>query len=278
MRPREIIGVDFSGAAEAGRNIWIARCAIAKGRRLRLTSLDRLENLAGSAKRDVALPWLLNDIQTSDRALWGIDCPFGLPVELGWKNWPALLRAMTKWTTGASEFGRHCCERSMSAVGTMHVRRMTDRETRTPFDCHHYRIIHQTFHGIRELMVPLRRDPTTCVLPFDVDTLATADRVVAEACPGSTLKRLALPHSRYKQAKPGRVAARFIKTRKTILAGIEPFVEIDETSRRTMLNNPGGDALDAVLAAVGVWSAWKSLDVAAIAAHARYRHEGLVFC
>ena len=278
MRPREIIGVDFSGAAEAGRNIWIARCAIGKARRLRLTSLDRLADVAGSAKRDVALAWLLDDIRTSDRAVWGIDCPFGLPIELGWKRWPTLLRAMTKWADGASAFGRHCCERSTAAVGTMHVRRLTDRETRTPFDCHHYRIIHQTFHGIRELMVPLRRDATTCLLPFEPENLATADRVVVEACPGSTLRRLALPHNRYKQARPGRVAAKLVATRKVILAGIESLVAIDEKSRRTMLTNPGGDALDAVLAAVGVWSAWQSLDVAAIARHPRYRHEGLVFC
>lgn len=278
MRPREIIGVDFSGAAEAGRNCWLARCSIAKGRRLKLESIDRLEDLAGSSKREVALLWLLDAILRSRRTLWGIDCPLGLPIELGWKTWPAQLRALTAWTTGASEFGRHCCERSMTAVGSLHVRRVTDRETRTPFDCHHYRIIHQTFHGIRELAVPLRRSKTTCVLPFEIDRLAEAERVVAEACPGSTLRRLALPHNRYKQTKPGRVAAKHVKVRKVILAGIEAFVEIDEKQRRTILNNPGGDALDAVLAAVGVWFGWNTLDAAAVAKHPRYRHEGLVFC
>jgi len=47
---------------------------------------------------------------------------------------------------------------------------------------------------------PLREERSTCVLPFDVARLDEAKRVVAEACPGSTLKRLGLPHSRYKAA------------------------------------------------------------------------------
>ena len=166
----------------------------------------------------------------------------------------------------------------MAATGRMHVRRDTDRETRTPFDCYHYRIIHQTFHGMRELMLPLRADPATCVLPFEIDALASAQRVVAEACPGSTLRRLALPHNLYKQARPGQIAARLLRTRHAILDSIAPLVDIGPAERKVILKNPGGDALDAVLAAVGVWFAWSHLDVAAIATHPRYRHEGLVMC
>ena len=295
MRVRTIHGVDFSGAAKAGQFIWIARCeptgdAVAMPRRdapnaastralprLRLASLDRLEDLVGTPARDACLAWLLDAIRASRDALWGIDFPFGLPVELGWRTWPAQLDALRAWADGANAFGRRCCDLSLAETGRMHVRRDTDRETRTPFDCYHYRIIHQTFHGMRELMVPLRADAATCVLPFEIDALAAADRVVAEACPGSTLRRLALPYNRYKQAAPGRIAASRVKTRHAILDGIAPLVEVDAAAQKVILRNPGGDALDAVLAAVGVWFAWRGFDADAIARHPRYRHEGLVF-
>ena len=34
----------------------------------------------------------------------------------------------------------------------MHIRRLTDREAKAPFDCYHYRIIHQTFYGMRDVL------------------------------------------------------------------------------------------------------------------------------
>lgn len=278
MRVRNILGVDFSGAAEAGRNAWIADCAREGRSRLRLKRLNSIERLCGASKREVALPWLVQAIRDSKDALWGIDFPFGLPIELGWPDWPDQLAAVAAWTGTTNAFGVRCCELAMKAVGKLHTRRDTDRETRTPFDCYHYRIIYQTVHGMRDVLAPLRDDPSTCVLPFDIGTIANAKRIVAEACPGSTLRRLALPHNRYKQSKPGRVAAKYKRVRERILEGLMPFVEIEADQRRTILNNPGGDALDAVIAAVGAWRAWRELDPAAMAAHPRYTREGFVFC
>ena len=279
MRIRTIYGVDFSGAAEAGRNAWIAQCdVIAKSKTLRLVSLDPLERLAGESKRDVSLAWLVKAIRESTDALWGIDFPFGLPLELGWHAWPEQLEAVRAWKESTNAFGRHCCDRAMEKVQKLHTRRDTDVETKTPFDCYHYRIIYQTFHGMRDVLLPLRDDPATCVLPFDVAAIEGAKRIVAEACPGSTLKRLGLPHNRYKQSKPGKVEAKYRAVRKTMLEGLSPLIEIDEAQRRVMMNNPGGDALDAAIAAVGTWAAWRAVDADAIARHPRYRHEGLVFC
>jgi hypothetical protein len=47
--------------------------------------------------------------------------------------------------------------------------------------------------------------------------------------------------------------------------------------RRVMMRNPGGDALDAVIAAVGAARAVPSSDHQAIARHPRYRHEGYLY-
>lgn len=275
--PRRVIGVDFSGAALAGRNIWLAQCEVERST-LRLVSLDRLEDLAASAEREMAMRFLVEQILRSKAALWGIDFPFGLPIELGLGDWRAQLDLLSAWADSANALGRHCCDLAMKAVGKLHTRRITDVETRTPFDCYHYRIIYQTFHGMRDVLVPLLRDVDTCILPFAFDSLHSAKRVVVEACPGSTLRRLGLPFNRYKQSKPGKVEAKYIATRKTILAGLEGKIELDVKSVKVMLNNPGGDALDAVLAAVGVWDGWRAMDVAAMAAHPRYPREGFVFC
>jgi hypothetical protein len=43
------------------------------------------------------------------------------------------------------------------------------------------------------------------------------------------------------------------------------------------MRNGGGDALDAVIAAVGALRAWEAADHRHIARHARYRREGLLF-
>jgi Protein of unknown function (DUF429) len=223
------------------------------------------------------MPWLVEAIRNSSQTLWGIDFPFGLPIELGWTTWPQQLAAVRAWTDTTNAFGVHCCERSKREMGVLHTRRRTDTETKTPFDCYHYRIVYQMFHGMRDVLLPLRDDASTCILPFDIDTLDTAQRIVVEACPGSTLKRLKLPHNRYKQTKPGPYAP-YRAVRRQILSGIAPLVEMDATHLKTIHANLGGDALDAVVAAVGAWHAWSAGAVEAVRVHPRYRHEGMVFC
>jgi hypothetical protein len=277
MKVKTVIGVDFSGAALAGRNIWLARCDVVRSK-LKLVALERLEDVAGDASRETAYPHLIGEIHRSKNALWGIDFPFGLPIELGLGDWAEQLEVLTKWTDSANAFGRHCCDRAMEVVKKLHTRRDTDVETRTPFDCYHYRIIYQTFHGMRDLLIPLIRDRETCVLPFQFDLLESSKRIVVEACPGSTLRKMKLPFNRYKQTKPGKVEAKYIAVRKKILEGLREQIDLEPAQIKTMLSNPGGDALDAVIAAVGVWDAWREMDHEAVRAHPRYAREGLVFC
>src|SRR4051812_49266622 len=81
-----IYGVDFSGARLAGQNIWVAR---GEPRRRKsgsvsyhLTDLSCLAKLCGTAERGPALAHLVDLIAASERALWALDFPFGLPVEV----------------------------------------------------------------------------------------------------------------------------------------------------------------------------------------------------
>jgi len=274
-----VFGVDFSGAALAGRNIWIARCKPTGGPRLRLEALDRLGDLAGSEAREPALKWLVSRITQSRNSLWAMDFPFGLPVEVAVAGsmWTDQMAAVRNWRGGAKDFGHECVRRALALGGPMHIRRETDRLVRTPFDCYHYRIIYQTFHGMRDVLSPLAGHAGTAIAPFPSVSLARADRIVIETCPASTLKRLGLPHQNYKQPAGGPLTSLRRRNRRRLIEGLRPWLEMSPTHVSRMMRNPGGDALDAAIAAVGGYTGWRAADHAAIAAHPRYAREGFVY-
>lgn len=293
---RRVIGVDFSGAARPGKTAWLAELelpdlespAAAGGRSPdgsptlgpppRLLSLDPLGRLVGDDGRANVYRYLIDRILGSDKTLWGFDFPFGLPLELGLGPQPTQLRRIRRFRGDAKDYGRELVARSESRLGVKHVRRQTDRETKTPFDCYHYRIIYQTFHGMRDLLGAIQEDRQTAVIPFTYDRWGQARRIVAEACPSSTLKRIGLPHRHYKQSGGKPPGETHRKTRREILAGLSNLVEISMHRRRVILGDPGGDALDAVLAAVGTLHGVRAADHSTIREHPRYPLEGYVYC
>jgi hypothetical protein len=276
MTPQSVVGVDFSGAKLAGANTWLARLDVTSARP-RLEQLDCLETLAGDAERDAALRHLVEMIRESQSALWAIDFPFGLPIEVPGGNWPKQVPWLQAFAGDAYAAGLECVRIAKGRGLPAHVRRATDVEAKTPFDCYHYRIVYQMYHGITSVLAPLRRDRQTAVLPFHYRRLPAAARVVVEACPSSTLKRLALPHQNYKQPAGGPLTAVRLRTRRVILDRLDSLVEIAPVFRRVMMRNPGGDALDAVIAALGGWQGYRDADRAAVARHPRYRHEGRLY-
>lgn len=288
---RDVVGVDFSGGRNSGLTAWMAKAEVLGGRpgpgpgadrpRLRLRSLDPLSRLAGGEDRETVNRFFVDQIIASDRAVWGFDFPFGLPIELALGPWTRQLKQLDRFAGDAKEYGRLLVARTREVADTMHIRRLTDRETKTPFDCYHYRIIYQTFHGMRDVLRRIVTDRDTCVLPFQFRRLAdqghSVRRLVVEACPSSTLKRLGLPHRLYKQSggKPPTESQR--RVRKEILAGLTPRIELPPRARREIMANPGGDALDAIIAAVGCWEAMVTDDHLSVAKHPRYRLEGRVY-
>jgi hypothetical protein len=282
-RFRTVYGVDFSGARLAGRTTWVAKAewrGRGRARRLRLLELESLEGLCGTAERAPALAYLVDSIARSRGALWAIGAPFALPVEVQDEGmtWPALLRFVRRWGEHEGyDLGLWALERARALGGPQHVYRATDLAARTPFDAYHYRIIYQTFHGMRDVLWPLARVRETAIMPFHYSRLRAARRVVVETCQSSTLKRLGLPHQNYKQPAGGPLSARRRRTRREILAGLAPFVEIGARHRRRIGRDPGGDALDAVIAAVGAAAGWASADHRAVAREPRYRREGFQY-
>lgn len=274
---RTVFGVDFSGAKQAGLNIWIARTRVVPGQpRLILESLDRLGQLAGTNIREPALDYLVHLILGSHQALWGMDFPFALPIEIAG---PGGLKTQLRWVStypgNAYEFGRDCVQIARRIGTRLHLRRVTDIETKTPFDCYHYRIICQTFHGMRDVLNHLAGRPGTVIWPFDTST--SYDRLVVETCPGSTLKRWGIPHQNYKQPAGGPLEPKRRRNRRIILQHLRQIIELSDAHVRKIQRNPGGDALDAVIAAAGTWEAFNTHDPETWQHHPRYRWEGKIF-
>jgi hypothetical protein len=218
-------------------------------------------------------------VRLSEEALWALDFPFGLPVEVMGEmaRWPDQLEFLHAWGDDDYGVGLECLRRAKALGGPNHIRRLTDIEAKAPFDPYHYRIIYQTFYGMRDVLGPLWRRRHTAILPFQYRRLNSARRVIVEACPASTLKRMALPHQNYKQPEGGPLTPRRRRTRRIILDGLTKYVSISDAQRSVIMRNGGGDALDAVIAALGAVRAWSTCDHRHISKHFRYPLEGHLY-
>lgn len=314
---QRVCGVDFSGARKSGKTAWMAVLeADWSSGMLQLVQLKSLGKLAGSDERSAVCRFLAQQISSSRDTLWAMDFPFGLPIELGGKDWNAQLRMVESFEhqvgsgNTAAVFGRQLDVNARQIVPDGRIRRRTDVETSTPFDSYHYRIVYQTFHGMRDVLLPISKLPETAVLPFEYSRLASARRIVVESCPSSFLKRWNLPHSRYKQSggKPPTGVHR--ANRLKILRGIDNLPKIDAElkmagdhnqarkfesastavgqgvpyrigmsahRRRVVMQDSGGDALDAVLAGLAGWRSFHRTNHADVVSDARYCYEGYVY-
>jgi hypothetical protein len=273
---KSIIGVDFSGARLAGANAWLATVDLVRGHPKRLRSLENLGKLAGSDHREEALAHLASRISGSAETAWAIDFPFALPIEVvpAGATFDSQLRLVQEFSGDAREFGRACVDRAKQIGTVLHIRRLSDRDARTPFDCYHYRIIYQTFHGMRDVLAALRPNPAVAVLPFDAPTAGKT--LVVEACPGSTLRRLGLPFNRYKYTGAGPIPAKLKPNRTRLIRHVCEAIEVSPADKRIMERNAGGDAIDAVYAALGGWHGLVHADWPAKHADPRIRAEGWI--
>jgi hypothetical protein len=269
-------GVDFSGARLAGLTAWRAVLDIVPSKP-RLVSVDSLALLAGAPEREVVFPWLVADILKTSRLAVGIDAPFTMPTPMS----PAgTYREEIEWVgtfADAPTMGRTLANEALERFGVRHVRRETDRRSRTPFDSYHYRIVHQTFHVIRDVCGELARDSKTSILPFDYANLCAAERVVVETCPSSTLKRLELPFRGYKQPGKRPITRERRAVRTTILDALRERMTVPEPLAKKALADPGGDALDSILAALGTFESLRATDHEALSADLRLCREGWVY-
>jgi hypothetical protein len=252
-----IFGVDFSGARDAGRKIWVCR-ALSDGGTLRVVDvLPACDLPGGVVERDRALAALRGCIGTAQPSVWGLDFPFSLAL--------VHMAASGGWRGLMERFaGDFPTPDALRACGD--ARRTTDIETRTPFAPCNLRLFRQTYYGIRDVLTPLLNAVVIVPMqPYDPDMTT-----LIEVCPAVALKRLKL-YRPYKGAGSERAAMR-----QTILAHLEQRegAHIPDTLRPLLLENAEGDALDAVIAAFATWKALPHLDAPVAPV---YQFEGKVY-
>jgi hypothetical protein len=244
MIPRtRVVGVDFSGARNAGNKIWVAEAEVTP-RGIEVVSCRQARDLPdGGADRDRALRALVAYLAEQSDAIVGFDFPFSLPSALiAETGWEGFVGAFAERYPTPEAFREDCAARSDGRE----LKRRTDVEARVPFAAYNLRLYRQTYWGIRDVLYPLIAGDTARVIPMQ--TPRPDSPVVAEICPASTLKREGL-YGSYKGRGP-----ELRQVRRQI---VEQFV--DRRALRwprksflsRLIDDTEGDALDAVIAAIG---------------------------
>jgi hypothetical protein len=242
---RAIYGVDFSGALDAGKKIWVTRGAENNGV-LCIKDCLRGSHLPGSSvDRMRSLHALREYIRWRPTGAFGLDFPFGLPGDLvQHKSLIEFLVAFPGEYKSPEKFRDLC----LCKAGGREKKRKTEAQAKTPFSPYNLRIYKQTFFGISAVLSPLICNDLARIHP--VQRPSTRKPLLLEICPASTLKRLRLYGSKYKGRGLGHR-----KERASILRHLEERcpVRFDPPGLyRTVMEDTGGDALDSVIAATAV--------------------------
>ena len=237
------LGVDFSGARDAGNSIWVAEGAVADGR-LIVEGLCRARDLpGGGADRNRALSALRGHLAVQDKVLVGLDFPFSLPQQLiDAPDWPAFARSFTSRYPDAQAFRAACRARTDGRE----LKRRTDRRAKTPFSAYNLRLYRQTYWGVAAILAPLAEDRRMAIAP--VLERPGAACTLAECCPASSLKRLDC-YRPYKGRGDGLRASRAAILGRLRAEG----VSCDGALESMVISDIGGDALDSVVAAATMW-------------------------
>ena len=146
-----------------------------------------------------------------------------------------------------------------------------------PWCAYNRRIYKQTYYGIRDVLAPLVKEKVVSVLP--IQSVAFDKPWLLEVCPASTLKRMKL-YRPYKGTNKDIKDIDKKKNRKYILGKIENtgLIKIRSSAlRATIIDNPGGDALDSVIAALATFRALLNLARSSVPKTTPYMLEGYVY-
>lgn len=259
--PRRVVGIDFSGAVDAGRKLWLAQGERAAGT-LTITDCRPAQALPGGGReRQRALAAVRTFLVAHGACVVGLDAPFSLPRPLlDAPSWEAFLRTVAARFPSAAALRAVC-----RASGPREAKRATEVAARAPFAAANVRLYRQTYHALRDLLAPLVLTGQAVALPFQAPRPGVP--WLLEVCPAATLKRLGW-YRPYKGRAPDRCAARAVLLERLAVAG----VRLPDDVSRAALTDAEGDALDAVIAA---WAAARAVPDAVDAADDRL--EGWIF-
>jgi len=241
--PGRILGVDFSGANDAGRKIWIAECKRRRDNRLTIADLRPASELPDSGITPaVAIAALGRHIVSERDTIVGCDFPFTLPKAVMDAPWETFVASFATRFPDPDSFRAWALRRADGRE----IRRAADRDARTPFNSYNLRIYRQTWWGIAHLIAPLLKARTALVRPFQ--PLPRVPRpILVEACPACLLKRIGFYPAYKGRSGQHRQKRKAILGKLVSLGFLAPPLPPAE---RRLLDDPGGDALDAVIAAI----------------------------
>ena len=235
------IGIDFSGATDAGRKIWLAVGHEWQGS-LHIDWCFRAADLPdGGEDRDTALRAVCSFLLGQRAAIAGCDFPFALHRSqmnsVDWQSWLVQNVAPQKSADNWREALR----------GERELRRATDNEMKTPMAPLNLRVYRQTFHGLRGLLHPLVQQGA-CVLPMM--TAQPESLWLVETCPASALKKAEL----YAPYKGAAMELNLMRERIVQTWQARYSLQMSPALEEKLIEDTGGDALDSVLAA---WITWR---------------------
>jgi hypothetical protein len=240
---RRILGIDFSGANDAGRRIWIAE-GIEAGNKLRLIDLLPAAELGlGATAPGGAIAAVARHILGDPNTVAGCDFPFSLPRSLiDTPTWADFIASFPERFADADRFR----DWAFRKAGMRELRRRTDVEQQTPFNSYNLRIHRQTWWGIVSLLHPFLVDRLAVIRPYQPMPRCPKP-IVIEACPACAMKSIGF-YPQYKGRNPEHRSARQAVFTRLIDGGYLEHPSQALTVR--ILDNTGGDALDAVIAAI----------------------------
>lgn len=256
-------GIDFSGSADPGEDIWLATGELDDG--LRVSECRPASEVFGVSGREAVLDALRRFLAadatgTVDAQVAGVDCSFGLPravlppdvAAAGWQRTLEWVGTEFADADGRS-FQTALKDRARaSEADGIELKRATDGPTgaSSPYS---FITRYQTLHGLRDVLRPLVAADRVAVPPMQSREDGPA---VVEVYPAATLRARSLPDRKYKDDTSYPDAP---ERRKRILEGLlNGGVDLAEPGlRERVLADAGGDALDALVAAVATADAVK---------------------
>jgi hypothetical protein len=197
-----VLGVDFSGASDAGRSIWATEARHTDDglvvedcyRAADEWAVDRESALAGLRAR-----------ATEGFGVVAFDFPFSLPAALLDEHCGGTWHGLVEWLAGdgpddPDTFASTCrsTAREYTGDGTAALRRETDlrRAGLSPYD---ETVKKQTFYGVRDVLAAFVDEESVVVSPMEDGRRAVSDPTrVVEVYPAATFGWLGLYREGYK--------------------------------------------------------------------------------
>jgi hypothetical protein len=252
-----VAGLDFSGAKRPAAHLYWAEGEFTVTRaRQRLMIRSCMSGAELDDRPTISTdcyPVLVDRMLSQGEAWVGCDFPFSIPREaidpLTWKEY---LLSLDKQFRGPTDWQHHCRKKLAGEK-----KRDADKAARAPWAPTNLRLYRQTYFGMSGILAPLVRENRAVALPFMLDRPGKLK--LLEVCPACRLKEA----GRYVPYK-GRTPSHR-RSRKRLVDELSAITMLDvqmtSNVRRRMIDQSGGDALDAVLA------------TAIVARSIRFRHD-----